>query len=146
MDPYFIDRHNYVKTFFHLLEQRNIIQFVADTCSEYGTGKTTVLSTLFYEIEARYPNFKPLWLSLDQFSAHYQNPKLVELSVVRQDERSALIEVQNLIDYHDLLVELSKESLNNTIPFASMLETSSLDALRQTLGEQYIVTASAKDA
>ncbi len=143
MAPYFIDRHNYVKTFFHLLDQRSIIQFIGDTYSRYGTGKTTVLSTLYYQIDAAYPDLKPLWLSLDQVSVHYQNPQLAESNTPFTD---ILIRVQNVIDYRTVLIELAKESLPHLVNFPGMLETSSFNVIREFFGVERDVNASAADA
>lgn len=143
MDPYFIDRHNYVKTFLHLVCERDIIQFVGDTYSRYGTGKTTVLSTLYYQIEATFPDIKPLWLSLDQVSVHYHYPQLAESQNPYRDE---LISVQNVIDYKTVLLELAKESFPYVTNFPSILDASSFGVFREYFGVERDLNISAADA
>ncbi|MFP4322698.1 MAG: hypothetical protein ACLFTK_09615 [Anaerolineales bacterium] len=127
MAPYFVDRHHYVETFFHRLNQYDIVQFVGDTYSRYGTGKTTILSTLYYRIEADYPHLKPLWLSLDQFSAHYQNPQVAEGNT---PQTGALVSTQNIIDYTALLGELAQDCLPQVSNFKQLMHHATLDILR----------------
>lgn len=123
---YFINRFNYMENFRRLLQTNDVVQFVGDTFSRYGTGKTTMLSHLYYEVQEQ-SDLRPIWLSLDLFSALYQNQRIIA-------ERQPLeLLTQNIVDYYALVSELC-EDLFPSARLEQQLAAKNLEIINQRFG------------
>jgi hypothetical protein len=98
----YIDRAEYRDNILALIEtghQKNIA--LGDTHAIYGTGKTTTLSKLYYDLKEQ-GKWTPIWLPLNYYSIMHTNEKI-------QDYLSLDGLKQNLDDYKRLLIDLGNQ-------------------------------------
>ncbi len=95
----YIDRPSYYAEILNLIQsgaQKHLV--LGDTHAIYGTGKTTALAKLYYDLKAKGEQ-DPIWLALENYSLFHTNEKI-------SDFESLEALKLNLDDYKRLLVQL----------------------------------------
>ena len=75
--------------------------FLGDTGAIFGTGKTTTMAKLYYEMKEQ-DKLQPIWLGLSTYSITFNNPKAEDLD-------SLAIIQQNLTSFKSLLYDLGNQ-------------------------------------
>jgi hypothetical protein len=98
----YIDRPDYYAEILNLIQTGAPKHLVlGDTHAIYGTGKTTALARLYYDLKAKGEQ-DPIWLALENYSLSHTNEKISDFGSL---EALKL----NLDDYKRLLVQLGNQ-------------------------------------